>query len=309
MRRRTGSGPPQAGVQSHCRVGTGALPQESGRSPWPDAAGREHVPAASVAVGDRAGPAVAAGRRPARPRRRARSGPPRRSGGGRRTPRPGPVGTGRCGRGRAPGRAATPAPGRAPRRRGRRRPARGLSRAHVCAVGQHHGGGGEAVTAGVRALPHLPRPRCGRLEGDGPAADGAADVAPGVGAHQQGRFARARERRQGRQRRPRVPGRERVEGQPSSSAAVGDVAGEQPRRAGEAAGHQDPARGRGGGRRRAGRAGGSAAAGHRPSWQAVARAAPSVGVEVRLGQGVAAPRPALLDRQPEPRLGRACRTR
>ena len=97
------------------------------------------------------------------------------------------------------------------------------------AVRQQHGGGGEAVTAGVRALPHLARPRRGRLEGDGPAAYGAADVAPGVRAHQQGRFARGRQRRQRRQRRAEVAVRERVERQPEQLRGVGDVAGEQPR--------------------------------------------------------------------------------
>ena len=106
-------------VQSHCQVGTGALPQESGRSPCAGCPGREHVPAAAVAVGDGAAPPVGVGaggrglgrqggRGPASPIWWRTKDSAAWAGGARG-----------CGRGRAADRAATPAPvpgGRRPRR-------------------------------------------------------------------------------------------------------------------------------------------------------------------------------------------------
>ena len=109
-------------------------------------------------------------------------------------------------------------------------------------VRQQHGGGGEPVTAGVRALPHLARPfgRC--LQGHGPATDGAAHVASGVGAHQQGRLGGGNERRQRRANGVEVTVREGVEGQPEQVGRLGDVAGEQLGAPGEARRHEHPAR-------------------------------------------------------------------
>ena len=170
---------------------------------------------------------------------------------------------------------------------------------------QQHGGGGEPVTAGVRALPHLARPcrRC--LEGDGPAADGAARRRAGRSCTPAGPV-RAREPAPAAPPAPRRGRRDASasNGRPSRSRGVGDVTGEQPGRP-----VRPPATRT---RREVGWWASACWPGRRisssrppASWQAAARAAPSVGVEVGLGQGVAAPGPALLHRQPEPCLGRA----
>ena len=208
----------------------------------------------------------------------------------------------RSGPGRGAGRAARPAvPGLARSEDPLRRPL--VEAREGLSPGQEDRSRREAVTAGVR---HLPRPARGDPRGVGgerASADGAADVAAAVGAHEQGRLSGACAEERGLRRGRGCRGRGR------------------------------PSRVRAGRRRRSTSATSSqASSGRAPAWAtkhvagAVVRRVPSgapdeheaatcparaalelgaeLAVEVRLACRVAAPRAGLLDDDEEARRGR-----